>query len=97
MRFYIFALLTIFYVGQVAAKVDVVCPSALTQAQLNALKDTGEITLQDASFRIDGASEKILKTYEATAEAPFAYERTDSHKLACWYQCADKYVCIRQK
>lgn len=96
-RLYIFALLIPFLIGQASAKMDVGCPSALSEEHLKTLKDTGEITLQDASFRIDGASEKMLKTYEVTAEAPFAYERTDSHKLACWYECGDKYLCIRQK
>lgn len=97
MRLYTIAFLIPFFVEQTAAKTDVVCPTALSVDQLKTLKGTGEITLQDASFRIDGASEKVLKTYEAATEAPFAYERNDSHKLACWYQCADKYVCIRQK
>ncbi|MCA0370554.1 MAG: hypothetical protein LCH26_05585 [Proteobacteria bacterium] len=93
----IFLVVCVLTCSPLMAKKEAVCPDHLTSKHLEELRTHGEVSLNDVSFLIDGASEKKLKSIDIKTQAPFSYERTDSHKLACWYECNDGYLCVREK
>ena len=80
------------------AKIEVsTCPKFLSAAHVQVLKDQRMITLTDVTFYLDGGSEQKVNEHDLSLDAPFAYTRTESHKIACWYRSQNGYICLREK
>jgi hypothetical protein len=73
------------------------CPESLSAAHVQILKDQKIITLTNVTFNLDGGSEQKVHEHDPTQDAPFAYTRTESHKIACWYKSQSGYICLREK
>lgn len=73
------------------------CPESLSIAHIKILKDEKMIALADVIFNLDGGSEQKIHEHDLSHDAPFAYARTESHKIACWYKSQNSYICLREK
>ena len=85
-------------IGALKAKTQLSsCPDSLSAVHVQTLKDQKMITLTNVTFNLDGGSEQKIHEHDPTQGAPFAYTRTESHKIACWYKSQNGYICLREK
>jgi hypothetical protein len=66
-------------------------------AHIQILEDQKVITLAEVIFNLDGGSEQKNHEHDLSYGAAFAYDRTESHKIACWHKNQNSYIFLRSK